>query len=154
MRSGSSRRHFDFDFREIRHYWLETLANHAAAVRYLDAVEARLQQWLKDLGPWIDFDFAVRRLQQDLDLQQVRSHLTWLAFRHRLRLASEEKKRLARDPRWHDEEIRVEVALSADGRHDAVWHADFRDIYLKGLQRERRELQRLWETGTLSRGPA
>ena len=140
-----------FDFLRIRRHW-GGLADHAAAARYLDSVDAKLQRWLRKLGPWIDFDFAVRRLQRDLGLWQVKSHLTWLAFRRRLQLATEEKRRLTRDPGWRDEEIRVEVALSADGRHDAVWHEDFQDLYRRALRRERRELERLRETGAFPPG--
>jgi hypothetical protein len=142
--------HLDFNFGRIRGYWREKLDSYAAAAAYLEAVDTRLQKWLRELGPWIDFDFAVTRLQEDLELQQVRSHLTWLAFRHRLRLANDQRKRLSRDPSWRDEDIRVEVAVSADGMHDAVWHEDFRCLYVKAMEKERRELKRLRETGALS----
>jgi hypothetical protein len=135
--------HFDFNFQKIREHWTQKLANHADAAEYLESIDARLQSWLKALGPWIDFVFAVQHLQEDLDLCQVESHLTWLASRHRLRLTNEEKKRLSRDHHWRDEgEIRVEVKLSADGRHDAVWHEDFQDFYRKAMEREHKELKK------------
>jgi len=141
--------HFDFEFRKIHEHWKEKLASHSAAARYLEVVNARLQSWLEGLGPWIDFDFAVKHLQEDLDLCQVESHLNWLASLHRLRLAKEEKKRLSRGDRWGEEPERpLEIKLSADGRHDAVWHEDFRDIYRKAMERERNELRKLWETSS------
>ncbi|HET6451421.1 MAG TPA: hypothetical protein VFI08_08920 [Spirochaetia bacterium] len=147
-----SRREPVFDFLGIRRHW-ESLSDRAAAARYLDDTEQRLRRWLQGLGPWIDFDFAVRRLEKDLGLWQVKSHLTWLAYRHRLRLATEEKRRIERDPEWQDAELRVQVELSADGQHDAVWHEDFRGLYLKAMERERRELERLRETGALPADP-
>ena len=140
---------FDFNFRKIHDHWRHRLANHAAAEKYLEAVEARLQQWLEGLGPWIDFEFAVKHLREDLDLSQVESHLSWVASRHRLRLAREERKRLSRDDAWREEEMRVDIKLSADGRHDAVWHEDFRDLYRKAMDRERKELRKLRETGVM-----
>jgi len=141
---------FDFNFQKIREHWMQKLGNHAAAAEYLDVVDVRLQRWLEALGPWIDFDFAVKHLEEDLYLCQVESHLTWLAYRHRLRLANEEKKRLSRDHHWRSEgEKQIEVKASADGRHDAVWHEDFGDIYRKAMRRERKELQKLLETGAM-----
>jgi hypothetical protein len=151
MRHEDSQPLFDFNFQKIREHWMQKLGNPAAAAEYLNVVDARLKGWLETLGPWVDFDFAVGHLQKDLDLCQVESHLTWLASRHRLRLANEEKKRLSRDHHWRYEgEMRVEVKASADGRHDAVWHEDFRDIYRKAMERERRKLKKLRETEAMS----
>ena len=150
MSDEGSYPHFDFNFQKIRGHWTKKLANHADAAEYLESIDVRLESWLKALGPWVDFDFAVQHLQEDLDLCQVESHLSWLASRHRLRLTNEEKKRLSQDHHWRGErEILVEVKLSADGRHDAVWHEDFREIYRKAMERERKELKRLRETGAM-----
>ena len=140
---------FDFNFRKIHDHWRQTLANHAAAEKYLQVVEACLQKWLEGLGPWIDFELAAKHLREDLELSQVESHLSWVASRHRLLLTREEKKRLAREDAWPEEEMRVDIKLSADGRHDAVWHEDFRDLYCKAMDRERKELRKLRETGVM-----
>jgi hypothetical protein len=149
--------HFDLNFCKIHEHWRKKLADYTAAAKYLDTVNTRLQRWLEGLGPWVDFDFAMKHLQEDLDLCEVESHLNWLASLHRLRLAKEEKKRLSRGECWGEKQQRpVEIKISSDGRHDAVWHEDFRDIYRKAIERERKELRKLREIGvvtTVEEGP-
>ena len=141
--------HFDFNFQKIRDHWKVKLGNYAAAKEYLDVVDKRLQYWLHECGSWIDFDFAVKHLKEDLNLCEVESRLAWMSLRHRLRLANEQRRRLAPARRRDAEEINVEVKLSRDGKHDAIWHADFRDIYKKATERERKELKKLRETGLI-----
>ena len=142
--------HFDFNFQKIREHWKVKLGNYAAAKEYLDVVDKRLQYWLHECGSWIDFDFAVKHLKEDLNLCEVESRLAWMSLRHRLRLANEQRRRLAPARRRDAEEINVEVKLSSDGKHDAIWHADFRDIYKKATEREHKELKKLRETGLIS----
>ena len=142
--------HFEFNFQKIRDHWKVKLGNYAAAKEYLDVVDKRLQYWLHECGSWIDFDFAVKHLKEDLNLCEVESRLAWMSLRHRLRLANEQRRRLSPARRRHvAEEINVEVKLSSDGKHDAIWHADFRGIYKKATERERKELKKLRETGLI-----
>ena len=142
--------HFDFNFQRIRGHWRDTLGNYSAAAKYLSVVSRRLEYWLRDLGSWIDFDFAVRHLNEDLNLCEAESHLVWLALRHRVRLTNQQRSRLApADSRRDHAELPVDVPLSSDGIHDRVWHEDFRHIYKKAMARERRELRKLRETGFL-----
>ena len=143
--------HFDFNFQNIREYWKVNLGNHVEAEEYLGVVEKRLQYWLQECGSWIDFDFAVEHLQKDLNLREVESRLTWMCLKHRVRLANEQRRRLSPVHRRRDaKEIKVDIKLSADGEHDAIWHTDFGNIYKKAMTRERKELQKLRETGRIS----
>ncbi len=140
--------HFDFNFQKIAEYWKVTLGNYEAARAYLDIVEKRLQYWLQERGSWIDYGFAAKHLEEDLDIRDVESRLTWLALKLRVKLANEQLERLAPQNRGSDKDVLpIEVKLSADGRHDVVWHADFQRFYLRALSRERKKLERLRETG-------
>ena len=140
--------HFDFNFQEIREYWKVTLGSHQAAQAYLRVVARRLGYWLQERGSWIDYEFAAKHLEEDLALKDVESQLTWLALRHRVQLANEQQASMALRHRGRDADgILIEVKRSSDGRHDAVWHADFRRLYMRALARERSELKRLRETG-------
>jgi hypothetical protein len=63
-------------------------------------------------------------------------------------LANEQRKRLSPShPRQEASELGIPIKISNDGTHDAVWHEDFRNIYLRALARERKELKKLRETG-------
>jgi hypothetical protein len=142
--------HFNFNFQKIREYWKVNLGNHVEAEEYLGVVEKRLQYWLQECGSWIDFDFAVEHLQKHLNLREVESRLIWMSLRHRLRLANEQRRRLSPARRRSDEEeIRVDIKPSADGKHDAIWHTDFGNIYKRAMAREHRELRKLRETGQI-----
>jgi len=46
-----------------------------------------------------------------------------------------------------DCDIHVDVPISSDGTHDKVWHEDFRKTYKRALAKERKELEKLRETG-------
>ena len=142
--------HFDFNFRKIREHWKVNLGNQAEAEEYLRVVEKRLKYWLQECGSWIDYDFAVKHLQKDLNFREVESRLTWMSLKHRLRLANEQRRRLSPAHRRRDaEEIKVDIKLSADGEHDAIWHSDFASIYKRAMARERKELRKLRETGLI-----
>jgi hypothetical protein len=141
--------HFDFDFRKIHDHWKVKLGNYAAGKKYLDVVQKRMEYWMQECGPWMDFDCAVTRLKQDLHLSDVESRLTWLALRRRASLANEQRRQPL-SPRFGEtQEIVVAVRRSVDGQHDAVWHEDFRDMYVKALARERRELRKLRDVGLI-----
>jgi hypothetical protein len=71
--------HYDFDFNKIREYWKLTLGNYAAAKKYLQVIQRRLEYWTKEQGPWIDFDFAAKHLVDDLHVFDAESRLMWLA---------------------------------------------------------------------------
>lgn len=141
---------FDFDFQKIREHWKLELGDYEAAAEYLEGVERRLHSWLQGLGDWIDFDFAARHLREDLHLSQVESHLRWLVLKHRARLANEARKRLASADGWREsEQPHAQLEFSAHGKNGEVWHADFRDIYRKAMERERNELRKVRETGAM-----
>jgi hypothetical protein len=140
--------HFNFDFQRIREYWTAKLASHTEAEEYLNVVQRRLEYWLAGCGSWIDFDFALRHLKEDLHVKDVESRLTWLALRRRARLGNEQRRRLSPGHRQREaEEVSVEVKVSEDGKHDAVWHEDFRDLYNTAIAKELKVLKRLRETG-------
>ena len=140
--------HYDFNFPKIREHWKQKLGSSEEAEEYLRVVDKRLGYWLQECGTWIDFEFALKHVREDLDLRDAESHLTWLALRRRVRLANEQRKRLSPShPRQDVAELGIPIKISQDGAHDAVWHEDFRNIYLKALARERKELKKLRETG-------
>src|SRR5208337_4311545 len=113
--------HFDFDFNKIREYWKLTLGNYAAAKRYLQVVQKRLEYWTKEHGPWIDFDFAAKHLREDLHVSDTESHLVWLALQCRARLANEQRRKHPRsNGLGKTEEMGVGVRHSKDGQHDAI----------------------------------
>lgn len=142
--------HFDFNVQRISEYWKGTLGNVAAAKKYLRVVGKRLGYWLAELGPWVDFDFAVRHLTEDLDIEDAESRLVWLALRHRVRLANAQRRQVAATRNEEgDYDIHVEVPISSDGAHDKVWHEDFGKIYKRALAKERKELEKLRETGLM-----
>ncbi len=140
--------HYDFNFPKIREHWKQKLGSGEEAEEYLRVVDKRLGYWLQECGTWIDFEFALKHVGEDMDLRDAESHLTWLALRRRVRLANEQRKRLSPShPRQDVAELGIPIKISQDGSHDAVWHEDFRNIYLKALARERKELKKLRETG-------
>ena len=139
---------FNFDFQRIHEHWKVTLGYYQASEEYLHVVERRLKYWLYECGSWVDFGFAAKHLKEDLGLTDIESRLTWLALKHRVQLANKQHRRLG--PRHHQRDaqsILSEVKQSSDGTHDAVWYIDFRNFYMKALERERKELQKLHETG-------
>jgi len=142
--------HFSFNFRRIREHWRMTLGCYREAAIYLRILERRLRSWLHEQGSWVDYEFAAKHLEEDLGLRDIESRLTWLALRHRLCLANEQKRRLAPGHRRRDYEgILIDVRQSSDGIHDPVWHADFAYLYMKAMKRERKELEWLRETGSI-----
>lgn len=143
--------HYDFNFQRIRERWKGTLGNVAAAKKYLRVVSKRLEYWLAELGPWVEFDFAVKRLRENLDIEDGESCLVWLALRHRVRLANAQRRQfVAVRGGERDYDIHVDVPISSDGTHDKVWHEDFGRIYKRALAKERKELERLRETGLMA----
>lgn len=143
--------HFNFNVQRIREHWRLKLGNYAAAKKYLRVVQGRLEYWMQENGPWIDFDFAVKHLKEDLHLSDAESHLTWLSLRRRVRLANEQRRQLLPSYQIGEtEELGVAVRLSHDGQHDAIWHADFRDMYMRALARERKELRKLRDIGMIA----
>ena len=143
--------HYDFNFPKIREHWKQKLGSSEEAEEYLRVVDKRLGYWLQECGTWIDFEFALKHVREDLDLRDAESHLTWLALRRRVRLANEQRKRLSPShPRQDVAELGIPIKISQDGAHDAVWHEDFRNIYLKALARERKELKKVEGDGLCS----
>jgi hypothetical protein len=140
--------HFDFNLPRISEYWKGTLGNVAAAKMYLRVVGKRLEHWLAALGPWVDFDFAVKRLREDLGIEDAESRLVWLALKHRVQLANTQRRQFA-DVRHEDYDLHVDVPVSSDGTHDKVWHETFGRIYKRALAKERKELEKLRETGLM-----
>jgi len=142
--------HFDFNFRRIREYWRMTIGCYREAAVYLRVLEQRLRSWIQEQGSWVDYEFAAKHLEEDLGLSDVESRLTWLALRHRLCLANEQKRRLAPRHRRRDSDgILIDVRQSSDGIHDPVWHVDFAHLYMKAMRRERKELEWLRATGII-----
>ena len=141
--------HFDFNFQRIREHWNVTLGNVAAARKYLRVVGRRLEYWLAELEPWVDFDFAVKHLSEDLGIEDAESRLVWLALKHRVRLANAQRRQFpAARHEGSDYDIHVEVPISSDGTHDKVWHEDFGKIYKRALTKERKELEKLRDDWT------
>ena len=147
MENGDLYPHFDFNSKKIREHWYQHLGNCAEAEEYLRVVERRLEYWLLDCGPWIDFDFAKKHLEADLSREDAESHLVWLALEHRVRIANEQRNPSGSAPM--PAETGISVPLSCDGVHDAVWHEDFRDVYKQAIDREIAELRKLKETGRM-----
>lgn len=142
--------HFDFNFKKIRNHWKLEIGNYVEAVKYLRVVDKRLDYWLQECEPWIDFDFAMKRLEEDVNLRDAENHLTWLALRRRAKLANEQRKRRSHSvPMKEGSEMGILIKVSRDGTHDAVWHEDFRNIYKRAMRNERKELRKLKETGNL-----
>ena len=140
--------HYDFNLQRIREHWKGTLGNFAAAKKYLRVVSKRLEYWLADLGPWVEFDFAVKRLREDLCMDDAESQLVWFALRRRVRLANAQRRQVATAHR-EECDCDVHVPMSSDGTHDKVWYEDFGRIYKKALKKERKELEKLRDTGLI-----
>ena len=142
--------HFDFNFQRIHEHWKCSLGNAAAATRYLRVVSKRLEYWLLEQGTWIDFEFALKHLKEDLDISDGESCLVWLALRRRVGLANTQRRQLPPGESRKDAgDLFTDVPFSSDGIHDKVWHEDFARIYKRALTQERRELRKLRETGLI-----
>jgi hypothetical protein len=142
--------HFDFDFHKIHEYWKLNLANYTAARKYLRVVQRRLEYWIQERGPWIDFDFAAEHLKKDLHVSDAESQLMWVALQRRVRIANAQRRELLpSQPHAETEDIGMGVRLSRDGQHDAIWHADFRKMYMRAMARELKELRKLRDVGMI-----